>query len=533
MIAYVTLAAGPRVEPERVRLYCEESVEHFEWFRALGVEFKPSFVDDKLTHPVTDDGLMFSGNEQSWPECEQARPFPRGHKPAREGEAGGYLMEAILRGTLAAGARVVNECRAERLVQRDDGRVVGVVAVREGDPLLVKARRGVVLATGGFIFNKAMLAEHAPHLLQCNYPTGTPGDDGSGIRMGVGAGGDAINLGEGLVLNAYYPPSAHLKGVMVDALGRRFVNEDAYIGRTSDAILTRAQGRAYLVVDDALYGRTQAMHKLAAVEESFEALEKALAMPEGVLVQTARALQPLRRARRGSALPQGGEVAAPAPDAALRRARLQHAALDLRRLHARRSRRRGHRRGAHAGGRDRPRALRGRPLQRGADPRGPQLRERPLDRRRQLLRTPGRPARGAGARLRMIGAGSAVSALSGLFSPIRIGSLELRNRLVMSPMETGFGTREGLPSPRTLAYFEARAKGGVGLITLGACTVDPQAQGGAALAPLRERRRGGRAPRAHRARPRARRPHPAAARAPGARRPRARPLGHCRRWGPR
>ena len=75
-------------------------------------------------------------------------------------------------------------------------------------PALVQARRGVVLATGGFIFNKAMLAEHAPHLLQCNYPTGTPGDDGSGIRMGVGAGGDAINMGEGLVLNAYYPPAA-------------------------------------------------------------------------------------------------------------------------------------------------------------------------------------------------------------------------------------------------------------------------------------------------------------------------------------
>ncbi len=286
MIAAVTLAAGPQVEPERIRLYCEGSVEHFEWFRALGIEYKPSFVEDKLTHPVTDDCLMFSGNELSWPDCEQARPFPRGHKPAREGEAGGYLMEAILRGTIEAGARVVNECRAERLVQRDDGRVVGVLAVREGKPVFAKARRGVVLATGGFIFDKAMVAKHAPHLLQCNYPTGTPGDDGSGIRMGVGAGGEAINMSEGLVLNAYYPPSGHLKGVMVDALGRRFVNEDAYIGRTSDAILTRAQGRAYLVVDDTLYGRTQAMHKLAAVEESFDALEKALAMPEGVLVQT-------------------------------------------------------------------------------------------------------------------------------------------------------------------------------------------------------------------------------------------------------
>ena len=48
---------------------------------------------------------MFSGNEQSWPECEQARPFPRGHKPAREGEAGGYLMEAILRGDARSRAR--------------------------------------------------------------------------------------------------------------------------------------------------------------------------------------------------------------------------------------------------------------------------------------------------------------------------------------------------------------------------------------------------------------------------------------------
>jgi len=52
--------------------------------------------------------------------------------------------------------------------------------------------------------------------------------------------------------------------------------------------------------------------------------------------------------------------------------------------------------------------------------------------------------------------------------------MELRNRLVMSPMETAFGTKLGLPSPRTLAYFEARARGGVGLITLGACTIDPQ-----------------------------------------------------------
>ncbi len=60
-----------------------------------------------------------------------------------------------------------------------------------------------------------------------------------------------------------------------------------------------------------------------------------------------------------------------------------------------------------------------------------------------------------------------------LLAPIRIGSLELRNRIVMSPMTTDYATDDQLPSPRLLAYLEERARGGVGLITLEACTIDP------------------------------------------------------------
>lgn len=59
-----------------------------------------------------------------------------------------------------------------------------------------------------------------------------------------------------------------------------------------------------------------------------------------------------------------------------------------------------------------------------------------------------------------------------LFSPVRIGALELRNRLVMAPMENMYATPEGLPSERTVAYLAARAQGGVGLLTLGASTID-------------------------------------------------------------
>lgn len=63
--------------------------------------------------------------------------------------------------------------------------------------------------------------------------------------------------------------------------------------------------------------------------------------------------------------------------------------------------------------------------------------------------------------------------------------MTLRNRVVMSPMETMYGTPDGLPSQRTRDYFAARAAGGVGLITLGATGVDnrhPETPGGLHLA---------------------------------------------------
>ena len=59
-----------------------------------------------------------------------------------------------------------------------------------------------------------------------------------------------------------------------------------------------------------------------------------------------------------------------------------------------------------------------------------------------------------------------------LFEPIRIGSMQLANRLVMSPMTTGYAGEEQLPGERLLRYIEARAAGGVGLITLEACVID-------------------------------------------------------------
>ncbi len=53
-----------------------------------------------------------------------------------------------------------------------------------------------------------------------------------------------------------------------------------------------------------------------------------------------------------------------------------------------------------------------------------------------------------------------------LFEPIRIGNMELRNRLVMAPMSCNLG-KDGFVTERMIRFFEERAKGGVGLIVIG------------------------------------------------------------------
>lgn len=58
-----------------------------------------------------------------------------------------------------------------------------------------------------------------------------------------------------------------------------------------------------------------------------------------------------------------------------------------------------------------------------------------------------------------------------LFEKGKIGKMELRNRVVMSPMVTNYCTEDGRPTERYMAYHEARAKGGVGLLTVEATYV--------------------------------------------------------------
>ena len=61
-----------------------------------------------------------------------------------------------------------------------------------------------------------------------------------------------------------------------------------------------------------------------------------------------------------------------------------------------------------------------------------------------------------------------------LFSPIKIGNMELKNRIVLAPMSVHMSAAQsgcGFINERELAMFERRAEGGTGLITVGSCLI--------------------------------------------------------------
>ena len=65
-----------------------------------------------------------------------------------------------------------------------------------------------------------------------------------------------------------------------------------------------------------------------------------------------------------------------------------------------------------------------------------------------------------------------------MFSPIQIGTVTVPNRFVVPPMGNNFANTDGTLSDRSAAYYEARAKGGFGLITIESTVVYSQAKGG-------------------------------------------------------
>ena len=271
-------------DEEKVEVYCNNSVEHFDWLVELGVPFRDSILEDRVMMQLSDDGVIWSGNEKAWPFREHATPAPRGHKPQAENEGGPLLFAKLHEAAQAAGAQALYDTAVQTLILQTDGRVVGVVARQLGEQIHVRARKGVVLCSGGFALNEALLRHHMPRIAGKVESIGNPYDDGAGILMGMAARGASIHMSEYHITLPHYPPSSLSKGILVNGQGQRFVNEDCYHGRIGAYCALQPGGIVYLIADNAHFGWPELRDfELADTAESIAELEAALEIPEGML----------------------------------------------------------------------------------------------------------------------------------------------------------------------------------------------------------------------------------------------------------
>lgn len=291
----VAVSAEP--DHEKIRAYCDGSVEHFDWLESLGFQFERSYWKGKVVVPPGTEGLSYTGNEKVWPFCEQAVPAPRGHSVPVPGELGGadMVIQLLLKRATELGVEIRYETGVTNLVT-DTGRVVGVRWKNFGETGTVRAA-SVIIAAGGFAMNGDMVAEHTPALAHQRkskrhgmvepYILGNPHDDGLGIRLGVSAGGIATNMDGLFITAAAYPPEILLTGVIVNNRGERFVAEDSYHSRTSAFVLEQPDQQAYLVVDEAhMQMPEMPLIKFIDGYETVAEMEEALGIPAGKLAAT-------------------------------------------------------------------------------------------------------------------------------------------------------------------------------------------------------------------------------------------------------
>jgi 3-oxo-5alpha-steroid 4-dehydrogenase len=286
MYTYLT-AVSPDADPVKIRRYCDDSVEHFHWLEANGVGFDRSYYPGKHVLQPGRECLIWTGNENVWPFRDLAKPVPRGHKVAAEGDGGRYIMRGLTASARAAGARLDTQVDVTALVVDAGGEVVGVRAQRGDATSYVRARRGVVLAGGGFVMNAEMVREFVPVLAESVYPLGAPSDDGTAIGLGVSMGGAVAHMDGAFLSATNYPPESLLKAIIVNSDGERFVAEDSYHGRTASFVAEQRDGVAYLILDDATFAQPE-FKTLPFIDgwESIAAMEAALHVPVGSLART-------------------------------------------------------------------------------------------------------------------------------------------------------------------------------------------------------------------------------------------------------
>jgi len=220
-------------DPELVALYTQMSGEICDWFTDRGVEFKLS---------------QFMLNHE--------RPVPRAHWTQLDGaNAGGKpFAENLIAAVEETDVEVFYVTVAKKLVTNDEGAVVGALAENaNGESVLFNAK-AVILCTGGFVANHAMLTQYGmAHFESLGY---APGNTGDGISMAAELGAildDMDRAGtfpvvRGGILGMW--PAGNT--LIVNAMGKRYVGEHSDYMLTIPSVLGQPDQLGWLLFDSSI-----------------------------------------------------------------------------------------------------------------------------------------------------------------------------------------------------------------------------------------------------------------------------------------
>ena len=161
---------------------------------------------------------------------------------------GGHLIAHLIQSIYSLGGKLITNCPAKRLISREleDGtrEVLGVSCLRKNKEFLIKARRGILLSSGGFDHNLEM----KKHFLRGPSPYSLGGRTNTGdvILMAMQVGADLRNMNEvwgttvykdeadlamksnkAISLNGITEKKFYPSCILVNKFGKRFSNEKA------------------------------------------------------------------------------------------------------------------------------------------------------------------------------------------------------------------------------------------------------------------------------------------------------------------
>ena len=307
MYKYLKIEVGDVVADSTLRRFVDESVPTIDWILEHGGKLKGKVWRKKASYPPLDYFLYHSDNSLVANYRKQAKPAARGHRcyttnGKKAWGLGGGIYNPLRDSAIRLGLKFHRYSEARQLVMDSSGRVIGVKIlsipsgsatavkfaryIKRADKFLamlppalpfaaitigigsyylrkamaiestarqthwIRAREGVLLSTGGFIMNPKMVAHHAPNY-QKGMPNGALGDQGSGIYLGMSAGGVTTMMDKISAWRFINPPKAWSDAIVVNTKGRRFVDETVYGATLGEHIGDHQGGIAYIIYDAA------------------------------------------------------------------------------------------------------------------------------------------------------------------------------------------------------------------------------------------------------------------------------------------